>query len=174
MLKRLTPMHRLLSFTAMLIAITGPQIASAATGQKICTRHSTILLEQGEKAVVNGAGSSGVELLISGPAGQWIFSDYNGLSAPGPGDVQVASTPSQAIVRRARPAQIYVLYSKASRLIEGKQLTAFISGLYLDRRPLANPRIKGTNADKAVWDRVLLGQTASCDLRWVPGRGLVK
>ena len=59
-------------------------------------------------------------------------------------------------------------------MIEGKQLTAFISGLYLDRRPLPNPRIKGTDADKTVWDRVLLGQTASCDLRWVPRQGLMK
>jgi hypothetical protein len=167
-------MYRSISVAALLIAIAAPQVAAAAPGQKICTRHSTILLEAGEKAEVNGAGSSGVELLISGPTGQWIFADYNGLTPPGAGDVQVASTKSQTIVRRAQPAQIYVLYSKSSRLIDGKQLTAFISGLYLDRRPLAKPRIKGTDADKAVWDRVQLGQTAACDLRWVPGQGLVK
>jgi hypothetical protein len=167
-------MHRSVSFAAMLIAIAVPQLASAAAGQKICTRHSTILLEPGEKAAVNGAGSSGVELLISGPAGQWIFADYNGLSAPGAGDVQVASTKTQTIVRRGQMPQIYAIYSKPARLIEGKQLTAFISGLYLDRRPLANPRIKGTDADKTVWARVQLGQATSCDLRWVPGQGLVK
>ncbi|WP_428630432.1 hypothetical protein [Sphingopyxis sp.] len=167
-------MYRYIALAAILLGAAAPQMASAAAGQKICTRHSTIILEPGEKAVVNGAGSSGVELLISGPAGQWIFADYNGLSAPGTGDVQVASTKSHTIVRRAQPPQIYVLYSKASRLIEGKQLTAFISGLYLDRRPLANPRIKGSDADKSVWERVLLGQTGTCDLRWVPGQGLVK
>lgn len=171
-------MHRSLSFAALLIAVAASQTAAAAAapaaGQKICTRHSTIILEADERAVVNGAGSSGVELLISGPAGQWIFADYNGLTPPAAGDVQVASTKSQSIFRRAQPAQIYVFYSKASRMIEGKQLTAFISGLYLDRRPLAKPRIKGTDADKAVWDRVLLGQTGACDLRWVAGQGLVK
>ncbi|MBJ7439984.1 MAG: hypothetical protein JHD35_13275 [Sphingopyxis sp.] len=167
-------MHRIISLAAIGLAMTVPQTASAAPGQKICTRHSTIVLESGEKAEVNGAGSSGVELLISGPAGQWIFTDYNGLSAPGAGDVQVASTKTQTIFRRGHAPQIYAIYSKSSRLIEGKQLTAFISGLYLDRRPLAKPRIKGTDADKNVWDRVLLGQTASCDLRWVPGQGLVK
>lgn len=167
-------MHRSLSLAAMLFVMALPQAASAAPGQKICTRHSTILLEQGEKAEVNGAGSSGVELLISGPAGQWIFADYNGLASPGAGDVQVASNKTQTIVRRGQLPQIYVLYSKASRLIEGKQLTAFVSGLYLDRRPLAKPRITGTDADKAVWNRVLLGQTGGCDLRWVPGQGLVK
>lgn len=167
-------MYRSISIAALLIAIAAPQTAAAATGQKICTRHSTIMLEPDEKAEVNGAGSSGVELLISGPAGQWIFADYSGLSAPGAGDVQVASTKTQTIFRRGHAPQIYAIYSKASRMIEGKQLTAFVSGLYLDRRPLANPRIKGTDADKAVWDRVLLGQTASCDLRWVPGQGLVK
>ncbi len=167
-------MYRSIPFAAMLFAMALPQAVSAAPGQKICTRHSTILLEPGEKAEVNGAGSSGVELLISGPAGQWIFADYNGLSAPGADDVQVASTKTQTIVRRGHAPQIYAIYSKASRMIEGKQLTAFISGLYLDRRPLANPRIKGTDADKTVWDRVLLGPTASCDLRWVPGQGLMK
>lgn len=167
-------MYRSIPFAAMLFAMALPQAVSAAPGQKICTRHSTILLEPGEKAEVNGAGSSGVELLISGPAGQWIFADYNGLSAPGAGDVQVASTKTQTIVRRGQLPQIYAIYSKASRMIEGKQLSAFVSGLYLDRRPLAKPRIKGTDADKTVWDRVLLGQTASCDLRWVPGQGLVK
>ncbi|MBU1463847.1 MAG: hypothetical protein KJ551_10065 [Alphaproteobacteria bacterium] len=167
-------MHRSLSLAAVLFAMALPQAASAAPGQKICTRHSTILLEQGEKAEVNGAGSSGVELLISGPAGQWIFADYNGLARPGAGDVQVASNKTQTIVRRGQLPQIYVLYSKASRLIEGKQLTAYVSGLYLDRRPLAKPRITGTDADKAVWSRVLLGQTGGCDVRWVPGRGLVK
>ncbi len=167
-------MYRPIYFAAMLSAVALPQAASAAPGQKICTRHSTIVLEPGEKAEVNGAGSSGVELLISGPAGQWIFADFNGLSAPGADDVQVASTKTQTVVRRGQLPQIYAIYSKASRLIEGKQMTAFISGLYLDRRPLANPRIKGTDADKAVWSRVLLGQTAGCDLRWVPGQGLVK
>lgn len=167
-------MHRAISITALLIAIAIPQAASAAPEQKICTRHSTILLEPGEKAEVNGAGSSGVELLISGPAGQWIFADFNGLSAPGAGDVQVASTKTQTIVRRGQLPQIYAIYSKASRMIEGKQMSAFVSGLYLDRRPLAKPRINGTDADQTVWDRVLLGQTASCDLRWVPGQGLVK
>ncbi len=167
-------MHRSISFAAVLLTMALPQAASAAPGQTICTRHSTVLLEPGEKAEVNGAGSSGVELLISGPAGQWIFVDYNGLSAPGPGDVQVASTKTQTIFRRGHAPQIYAIYSKASRMIEGKQLTAFISGLYLDRRPLANPRIKGADADQKVWDRVLLGQTANCDLRWVPGEGLVK
>ncbi|WP_439568531.1 hypothetical protein [Sphingopyxis sp.] len=167
-------MYRSIFLTSLSIAVLAPQTASAAAGQKICTRHSTIILEPGEKAEVNGAGSSGVELLISGPAGQWIFADYNGLSAPGAGDVQVASTRAQAIVRRGHLPQIYVVYSKASRLIEGKQLTAFISGLYLDRQPLAKPRIKGNDADKAVWSRVLLGQTSACDLRWAPGQGLLK
>lgn len=167
-------MHRSISIAAMLLAIALPRMAAAAPGQKICTRHSTIVLEQGEKAEVNGAGSSGVELLISGPAGQWIFADYNGLPAPGAGDVQVASNKTQMIVRRGHSPQIYAFYSKPPRLIEGKQLTAFISGLYLDRRPLAKPRIKGNDADKAVWDRVLLGRTSGCDLRWVPGQGLMK
>lgn len=167
-------MYRSISIAALLIAIAAPQTAAAATGQKICTRHSTIMLEPDEKAEVNGAGSSGVELLISGPAGQWIFADYNGLLAPGAGDVQVASTKTQTIFRRGHAPQIYAIYSKASRMIEGKQLTAFVSGLYLDRRPLAKPRIKGTDADQTVWDRVQLGQTASCDLRWVPGQGLMK
>jgi len=167
-------MYRSISFAALLLSMTAPHAVSAAPGQKVCTRHSTLLLEPGEKAEVNGAGSSGVELLISGPAGQWIFADFNGLSAPAAGDVEVASTKTQTIVRRGSLPQIYAIYSKASRLVEGKQMTAFISGLYLDRRPLANPRIKGTDADKAVWSRVLLGQTASCDLRWVPGQGLVK
>ena len=166
-------MRRYVSVALATLIFANPP-AYAATGQKICTRHSTIVLEQGEKAEVNGAGSSGVELLISGPAGQWIFADYNGLSVPGPGDVQVALTKTQTIFRRGHAPQIYTIYSKASRMIEGKQLTAFISGLYLDRRPLPNPRIKGTDADKTVWDRVLLGQTASCDLRWVPGQGLMK
>ncbi|MBL0916076.1 MAG: hypothetical protein IBJ13_11375 [Sphingopyxis sp.] len=133
-----------------------------------------MILDRDEKAEVNGAGSSGVELLISGPAGQWIFADYNGLSAPAAGDVRVASLNGQTVVRRSAMPQIYVLYSNPSRLVDGKPLTAFISGLYLDRRPLANPRIKGTDADRAVWQRVLLGQTKSCDLRWVPGKGLVK
>ncbi|HEV7341001.1 MAG TPA: hypothetical protein VGN68_05150 [Sphingopyxis sp.] len=168
-------MIRFLSLIAVLAAtLTTPHAAAAATGQKICTRHSTILLESGEKAEVNGAGASGVELLISGPAGQWIFADYNGLAAPGAGDVAVASTKTQTVVRRGQLPQIYVIYSKASRMIEGKQLTAFISGLYLDRRPFAKPRIIGSDADKAVWDRVQLGQTTSCDLRWVPGQGLMK
>ena len=166
-------MRRYVSFALATLVFANPP-AYAATGQKICTRHSTILLEPGEKAEVNGAGSSGVELLISGPAGQWIFADFNGLSAPGAGDVQVGSTKTQTIVRRGQLPQIYAIYSKTSRLIEGKQLTAFISGLYLDRRPLPNPRIKGGEADKAMWSRVQLGQTASCDLRWVPGQGLVK
>lgn len=167
-------MHRSISIAAMLLAIALPGMAAAAPGQKICTRHSTIVLEQGETAEVNGAGSSGVELLISGPAGQWIFADYNGLPAAGAGDVQVASTKTQTIVRRGHSPQIYAFYSKPPRLIEGKQLTAFISGMYLDRRPLARPRIKGNDADKSVWDRVLLGQTGGCDLRWVPGQGLMK
>ncbi len=167
-------MNCYVSLAAALFALTAPQMASAASGQKICTRYSTIILEGGETAEVNGAGSSGVELLISGPSGQWIFADYNGLSAPGVSDVEVASTKSQTIVRRAPPARIYVFYSKASRLIEGKQLTAFISGQYLNRQPLAKSRIKGNDADRAVWDRVLLGQTGSCDLHWVPGQGLIK
>lgn len=167
-------MHRIISLAAIGLAMIVPQTASAAPGQKICTRHSTIVLEPGEKADVNGAGSSGVELLISGPAGQWIFADYNGLAAPGAGDMEVASTKTQTVVRRGQLPQIYVVYSKASRMIEGKQLTAFISGLYLDRQPLAKPRIIGSDADKAVWDRVQLGQTTSCDQRWVPGQGLVK
>lgn len=167
-------MYRSIAFAVMLFAIALPQAASAAPSQKICTRHSTIQLEPDEKAEVNGAGSSGVELLISGPAGHWIFADYNGLSAPAMGDVEVASTKTQTIVRRGQLPQIYAIYSKASRLIEGKQLSALISGLYLDRRPLANPRIKGTDADEAVWRRVSLGQTIGCDLRWVPGHGLVK
>ncbi|WP_137870260.1 hypothetical protein [Sphingopyxis sp. 2PD] len=166
-------MHRTISLAAIGLAVIVPQTASSATGQKICTRHSTIVLEPGEKAEVNGAGASGVELLISGPAGQWIFVDYNGLPAPGAGDVPVASNKTQTVVRRGHTPQIYAIYSKASRLIEGKQLTAFISGLYIDRRPLAQPRIKGNDADKAVWSRILLGQTSSCDLRWVPGQGLV-
>lgn len=166
-------MRRALSLAALPFVIALCPTASAEAGQKICTRHSTIVLEPGEKAEVNGAGSSGVELLISGPAGQWIFVDYNGLPAPGAGDVAVASTRTQTVVRRGHTPQIYAIYSKASRLIEGKQLTAFISGLYIDRRPLAQPRIKGTDADKAVWSRILLGQTSSCDLRWVPGQGLV-
>lgn len=167
-------MHRIVTLAATGLAMIVPQTASAASAQKICTRHSTILLEPGEKAAVNGAGSSGVELLISGPAGQWIFADYNGLPVPGAGDVEVASTKMQTIVRRGQLPQIYVFYSKASRVIDGKQLTAFISGRYLDRQPLANPRIKGSDADKSVWSRVQLGQTATCDLRWVPGQGLVK
>lgn len=166
-------MRRHVSVALATLILASPPV-HAATGQKICTRHSTIVLEPGEKAEVNGAGSSGVELLISGPAGQWIFADYNGLSAPGTGDVEVASTKTQTVVRRGQLPQIYVIYSKASRLIEGKQLSAFVSGLYLDRRPLANPRIRGVDADKTVWSRVQLGQTASCDLRWVPGKGLVK
>ena len=167
-------MRRYVPILAATLAFAIPQTAlAAAAGQKICTRHSTIQLEPGEKAEVNGAGSSGVELLISGPAGQWIFADFNGLSAPAPGDVEVASTRTQTIVRRGQLPQIYAIYSKASRLIEGKQLSAFISGLYLDRRPLANPRINGTAADEAVWRRVSLGQTSGCDLRWVPGQGLV-
>lgn len=166
-------MRRALSLAALPFAIALCPTASAETGQKICTRHSTIVLEPGEKAEVNGAGASGVELLISGPAGQWIFVDYNGLPAPGAGDVPVASNKTQTVVRRGHTPQIYAIYSKGSRLIEGKQLTAFISGLYIDRRPLAQPRIKGTDADKAVWSRVLLGQTSGCDLRWVPGQGLV-
>lgn len=166
-------MRRYLSAALATLILASPP-AYAATGQKVCTRHSTIMLEPGEKAEVNGAGSSGVELLISGPAGQWIFADYNGLAARGAGDMEVASTKTQTVVRRGQLPQIYVIYSKASRMIEGKQLTAFISGLYLDRRPLAKPRIIGIDADKAVWDRVQLGQTTSCDLRWVPGQGLVK
>jgi hypothetical protein len=166
-------MRRYLSAALATLILASPP-AHAATGQKVCTRHSTIMLEPGEKAEVNGAGASGVELLISGPAGQWIFADYNGLAAPGAGDMEVASTKTQTVVRRGQLPQIYVIYSKASRMIEGKQLTAFISGLYLDRRPLAKPRIIGSDADKAVWDRVQLGQTTSCDLRWVPGQGLVK
>lgn len=167
-------MNKLVIPIAAAFAMMAPQVASAAAGQKICTRHSTIQLEAGETAEVNGAGTSGVELLISGPAGQWIFADYNGLSAPAAGDVQVFSGKSQSVYRRAQPREIYVIYSNPARLIEGKQLTAFISGLYLDRRPLAKPRIKGTDADKTVWNRVQLGQTASCDLRWVAGQGLVK
>ncbi len=129
-------MRRYVSVALATLIFANPP-AYAATEQKICTRHSTIVLEPGEKAEVNGAGSSGVELLISGPAGQWIFADFNGLSAPGAGDVEVASTKTQTIFRRGHAPQIYAIYSKASRMIEGKQLTAFISGLYLDRRPLA-------------------------------------
>jgi hypothetical protein len=52
----------------ILVAIAVPQVASTASGQKICARHSIILLEPGETAAVNDAGSSGTELLISGPA----------------------------------------------------------------------------------------------------------
>ena len=125
-------MRRYVSVALATLIFANPP-AYAATEQKICTRHSTIVLEPGEKAEVNGAGSSGVELLISGPAGQWIFADFNGLSAPGAGDVEVASTKTQTIFRRGHAPQIYAIYSKASRMIEGKQLTAFISGLYLDR-----------------------------------------
>ena len=63
-----TPIDRLCEWEAHGQSVRPKLVASTASGQKICARHSIILLEPGETAAVNDAGSSGTELLISGPA----------------------------------------------------------------------------------------------------------
>ncbi len=168
-------------FAVGLIATSFSSISSSAlatTGnpvKRICGRYSTVILNPDESATVDGAGLNSVSLLINGKAGTWLF--YDGLVPTGEaiaGDTLVLKNPTYNAYRRSHDARIYSVQPKPAKMVDGKQVNVGVMGVNMMRQAFPIPAIKGTAADIAILKRVLPGQISKCDLRWVPGKGLVK
>ena len=172
-------MQRQAIFLLALLVLVGNQQAVAAAntsgGQRVCTLYSTVILAPDEKAEVHGAGQGSVSLLIKGRLGEWIF--YDGL---GDGtnrladDILFLKSPKSNAYRRSHDKRVYSILPNPAKLVGGKPVISAASGLDFMKRPLSNPALKGTDADKAILKRILPGQKDACDLRWQPGKGLVR
>ena len=153
----------------------GPTFAEERSGQRICGLHSSILLVPGEQAEIVGAGSGSVSMRINGPAGAWIF--YDGLSStedPAAGSVEILRTTGRIAYRRNFDARIYTVRPVPAQPVGGKFVEAAAMGIDMARLPLDHPAITGSNADLAVIKRVYPGEMSGCNLRWLPGTGLVE
>lgn len=160
-----------------LLLLAGNHKAIAANkpgGQRVCTLYSTIILAPDEKAEVHGAGQGSVSLLIKGRSGEWIF--YDGLgdgTNPLADDTLFLKSAKSNAYRRSHDKRVYSILPSPPKLVGGKPVISAASGLDFMKRPLSNPALKGTDADKALLKRILPGQKDACDLRWQPGKGLV-
>ena len=74
---------KIASLLAIFLGLAGTG-AVAAPQTRVCAKYSTILLEEGERAEVDGAGPFSVSLRITGSRGNWIF--YDSLSEPSSAD----------------------------------------------------------------------------------------
>jgi len=149
--------------------------AGAAAGKRVCGRYSSFLLAPGETAEIEGAGATSVSMRITGPQGVWIF--YDGLTSPVPASdlgTQVHEGGKARAYRRSYDARVYVVVPTFDYAVDGKQVQASVSGLDFMRQPLVNPAIVGTDADLAVVKRIFPAQQDVCDLRWMPGVGLME
>ncbi len=159
----------------LLATVCVSNVAQAASAQRVCGRYSTILLSPGEIAEVMGVGRDSVSLLIKGNLGSWIF--YDGLVAPDEkmtSDTKVYTGKVSVAYRRGHDARIYVVQPVRAPLVGGKRVQVGIMGVDFMRKPLVNPAIVGTDADLPILKRILPGTIGSCDLRWIPAKGLVK
>ena len=165
---------RILPWAAILLGLAATG-ATAAPQTRVCSKYSTILLNEGESAEVNGAGEFSLFLLIKGPAGSWIF--FDSIKAPSSSDIEgtlVLSAPDKAAYRRSFHSQIYAIQPAKSKLVGGKAVRAGVMGVDVMREQLNNPAIKRDDTDLAVIKRVLPGVIGKCDLRFVAGQGLVR
>ena len=158
----------------ILIGIQNAKAADRIGDQRICTLYSTVILTPDEKAEVHGAGHSSVSLLIKGRLGEWIFYDALGDGTnPLPDDKLFFKASKSTAYRRGHDKRVYSVLPNLAKSIGGKPVISAASGLDFMLRPLSNPALKGTNADKAILKRILPGQQSACDLRWQPGKGLI-
>lgn len=163
--------------TPLLVALTAllGSAASAAPQTRVCSKYSTILLNEGESAQVNGAGQFSLSILVNGPRGNWIF--YDSLSEPAEADSQgmlVLTDPIRTAYRRSHDARIYAIHPTEPKLIDGKMVKTGAMGVDAMREALDNPAIVGEISDLDVIERVLPGVVDQCDLRFVAGQGLVR
>lgn len=159
----------------LLATVCVSNVAQAAGPQRVCGRYSTILLSPDETAEVIGVGRDSVSLLIKGSLGPWIF--YDGLVSPDEkmtNDTKVYTSKGSVAYRRNHDARIYVVRPVRNTLVAGKRVQVGIMGVDFMRQPLANSAIVGTDSDLPILKRILPGTIGTCDLRWVPVKGLVK
>ena len=164
---------KIASLLAIFLGLAGTG-AVAAPQTRVCAKYSTILLEEGERAEVDGAGPFSVSLRITGSRGNWIF--YDSLSEPSSADSEgtlVPTGPDRIAYRRSHDSHIYSVHPAQSALIDGKIVKTGVMGVDFMRSPLDNPAIMGDNSDIDVIERVLPGVTGGCDLQFVAGEGLV-
>ena len=150
------------------------EASAQASGQRVCGRFSTVVLTADERAEVDGAGQNSVSLMIKGKAGDWIFYDALGSSKPEAGDKMVLKRKGSLAYRRGHDARIYSIVTNPAKPVAGKTVVTAAMGVNFMRQPIANSALKGTDADKAILQRVFPGVLGACDLRWQPGVGLVK
>lgn len=161
------------SLMTVILGLAGPS-AVAVPQTRVCAKYSTILLKEGERAEVDGAGQFSVSLRITGPRGNWIF--YDSLSEPSSADSEgtlVPTGPDRIAYRRSHDSRIYSVQPMQSAQIGGKMVKTGVMGVDFMRTPLDNPAIIGDNSDIDVIERVLPGVIEGCDLQFVAGEGLV-
>ena len=149
--------------------------AMAAPQTRVCSKYSTILLNEGESAEVDGAGQFSLSILVKGSRGSWIF--YDSVSTPASADSEgtmVLTGPDKTAYRRSHDNRIYAVHPTQPTLTDGKMVKTGVMGVDVMRQPLDNPAIIGDKSDLDVIERVLPGQIGQCDLRFVAGQGLVR
>jgi hypothetical protein len=144
------------------------------SGKLVCGRYSSFELAPGETAEIEGAGATSVSMRITGPKGVWIF--YEGLTQGEPESALgslVYQGKAAKIYRRGHDARVYVVIPTFKHEVDGKTVQASASGIDFRREPLPRAAITGTNADLSVVKRIYPASQKQCDIRWMPGGGLV-
>ena len=159
---------------AAILSLSAGADAQADHQLRVCSKYSTILLNDGESAEVEGAGQFSLSLLVKGARGNWIF--YDSIAEPDNSDNEgtvVMSENDKTVYRRSHDLRIYFVQQTRPAMKEGKIVKAGVMGVNFMRQPLDHPAIVGDDTDLEVITRVLPGSTDQCDLTFVAGKGLV-
>lgn len=167
-----------ISAIALLASIAASSAVAAGTqatdGKLVCGRYSSFELAPGETAEIEGAGATSVSMRITGPKGVWIF--YEGLTTGEPESALgtlVYQSKAARVYRRSYDARVYAIVPAVKYEVDGKTVQAAVSGLDFRREPLPGAAVVGTDVDLPVVKRIYPADQKRCDLRWMPGVGLV-